>query len=91
MFSVSVVMEPAECAKAEMQGAAVVVGIEYSNTEISRAIDDYIHSDRDRQILKSRLIDGLTSDELSDRYHLSARRVKTIVYKAQEGLFKRLG
>ena len=91
MFSVSDVTAPAECAKAEMQGVAVVVGIEYSNTEISRAIDDYIHSDRDRQILKSRLIDGLTYDELSDRYHLSARRVKTIVYKAQEGLFKRLG
>ena len=55
---------------------------DYSNTDMSKAIDDYIHSDRDRQILKSRLIDGLTYDELSDRYHLSARRIKTIVYKA---------
>lgn len=64
---------------------------DYSNTDMLKAIDDYIHSDRDRQILKSRLIDGLTYDELSDRYHLSARRIKTIVYKAQEGLFKRLG
>lgn len=91
MFSVSDATAQAECAKVEMRGAVAVADIEYSNTEISQAIDDYIHSDRDRQILKSRLIDGLTYDELSDRYHLSARRIKTIVYKAQEGLFKRLG
>lgn len=68
-----------------------MAGIEYSNTDMSKAIDEYIHSDRDRQILKSRLVDGLTYDELSDKYHLSARRVKTIVYRAQDGLFKRLG
>lgn len=91
MFSVSDATAQAECVRVEMQGAAAVADIEYSNTEISRAIDDYIHSDRDRQILKSRLIDGLTYDELSDKYHLTSRRIKTIVYKAQEGLFKHLG
>lgn len=65
--------------------------VEYSNTDMENAINEYIHSERDRQILKSRLIDGLTYDELSDKYHLSARRVKTIVYRAQDGLFKHLG
>ena len=65
--------------------------MEYSNTDMEKAINEYIHSERDRQILKSRLIDGLTYDELSDKYHLSARRVKTIVYRAQDGLFKHLG
>jgi hypothetical protein len=59
MFSVSDVTAQAECAKVEMRGAAAVAGIEYSNTEISRAIDDYIHSDRDRQILQPRLYDGV--------------------------------
>lgn len=85
MFSAICVTEPAELKKVMARKS------DYSNTDMSKAIDDYIHSDRDRQILKSRLIDGLTYDELSDRYHLSARRIKTIVYKAQEGLFKRLG
>lgn len=65
--------------------------MEYSNTDMEKAINEYVHSERDRQILKSRLIDGLTYDELSDKYHLSARRVKTIVYRAQDGLFKHLG
>ena len=65
--------------------------MEYSNTDMEKAINEYIHSERDRQILKSRLIDGLIYDELSDKYHLSARRVKTIVYRSQDGLFKRLG
>lgn len=85
MFSAICVTEPAELKKVMARKS------DYSNTDISKVIDDYIHSDRDRQILKSRLIDGLTYDELSDRYHLSARRIKTIVYRAQDGLFKRLG
>lgn len=76
-----------------MQGVVAVAetSVEYSNTDMENAINEYIHSERDRQILKSRLIDGLTYDELSDKYHLSARRVKTIVYRAQDGLFKHLG
>ena len=85
MFSAICVTEPAELKKVMARKS------DYSNTDMSKAIDDYIHSDRDRQILKSRLIDGLTYDELSDRYHLTSRRIKTIVYKAQDGLFKRLG
>lgn len=84
MFSAICVTAPAELKKVMARKS------DYSNTDMSKAIDDYIHSDRDRQILKSRLIDGLTYDELSDKYHLTSRRIKTIVYKAQEGLFKRL-
>lgn len=64
--------------------------IEYTNSQISALIDEYIHSQRDRDILKSRLIDGKTYDELSAMYNLSQRHIKTIVYKKQQSLFKRL-
>lgn len=60
---------------------------EYSNSEISHVIDEYIHSKRDREIIKSRLIDGLTYDEMSETYHLSVRQIKTIVYKAEDIIF----
>lgn len=60
---------------------------EYSNSAINTAIDEYVHSERDRAILKRRLIDGLSYDELSVEFNLSVRRIKIIVYKAQERVF----
>lgn len=54
----------------------------YSNTQIANLIDEYIHSARDRAILKDRLIDGLTYAELEDKHGLSERQLKRIVKKA---------
>ena len=62
----------------------------YINSEIIKIIDDRIHSERDRDILKRRLIDGLSYDELSNEFHLSSRQIKNIVYKKQEIIFKHL-
>lgn len=64
--------------------------IDYSNSEISKAIDEYIHSERDRAILKRRLIDGICYEPLAEEFDLSVRQIKTIVYRAQDRLFKRL-
>lgn len=64
--------------------------IDYSNSEISKAIDEYIHSERDRAILKRRLIDGICYEPLAEEFGLSVRQIKTIVYRAQDRLFKRL-
>ncbi len=63
---------------------------QYSNSEISTLIDEYIHVDRDRRILKARLIDGLTFDELSPVFNMSERQLKRIVYKSQDTIFKLL-
>ena len=64
--------------------------IEYSNSQIEAIIDDYRHSDRDRSLLKSRLIDGLTHEKLAEKYDLSVRQVKRLIYKKQEIIFKHL-
>lgn len=63
---------------------------DYTNSEISELIDEYIHSERDRAILKRRLIDGVLFEALAEEFDLSVRHTKTIVYKGQEALFKRL-
>jgi len=63
---------------------------DYSNSEISALIDEYIHSERDRAILKRRLIDGILYEDLAEEFNLSVRHTKTIVYRGQEQLFKRL-
>ena len=63
---------------------------DYSRTELTEAIDEWILNEKHRAILKSRLIDGLTYDELSEMYYMSPRQIKRIVYKAQEKLFRHI-
>ena len=63
---------------------------EYTNKEIAEAIDNYIHSERDRGILKRRLIDGLIYEDLAEEFNMSVRQIKSIVYREQEKLFKKL-
>lgn len=63
---------------------------EYSNTEISILIDEYIHSERDRKILKRRLIDGICYEPLAEEFDLSSKQIKNIICKAENVLFKHL-
>jgi len=64
--------------------------IEYSNSDMSRLIDEYIHSERDRAILKRRLLDGICYEPLAEEFDLSVRQIKNIVYKNQDKIFKRM-
>lgn len=63
---------------------------EYSNSQIRAAIDEYIHVQHHREMLKRRLIDGLTFEQLSEEFHYSVRHTKTIIYKGQEKVFRHL-
>ena len=58
------------------------------NSELSALIDEWIHSERDRAILKRRLIDGICFEPLAEEFGLSVRRIKTIVYKGEDALFR---
>lgn len=61
-----------------------------SRSEVSQLIDEWIFNERDRAILKRRLLDGITYERLAEEFDLSVRRTKSIVYKAQEKLFKHM-
>ena len=61
--------------------------IEYTNSQIEHIIDEYIHSQRDRDLLKDRFINGLTYEQIAEKHDLSVRHVKTIIYKKQDILF----
>lgn len=63
---------------------------EYTNSEISKAIDEYIHNVKYREVLKDRLIDGLTHAEIADKRHFSERQIRNILYKNEEKIFKHL-
>ena len=53
-------------------------------------IDRWIFNERDRAILKRRLLDGICFEPLAEEFNLSTRQVQKIVYKSQEKLIKRL-
>ncbi len=64
--------------------------VDYSNSIINDAIEEFIHKKRDRDILKRRLIDGITYEKLAEEFGLSVRNVKYIVYRGQDKIFKHL-
>lgn len=69
----------------------MVCGLEdKSRSEIERLIDEWIFNERDRAILKRRLLDGTCYEPLAEEFDLSVRHVKNIVYKAQERLYKHI-
>ena len=58
-----------------------------SRSDISALIDEWIFSERDRGILKRRLLDGITYDRLAEEFDLSVRQVKNIVYRCEDRLY----
>ena len=64
-----------------------------SRADIEAAIDNWIigrNSERNRMILKRRLLDGITFDRLAEEFDLSVRQVKNIVYQCEDKLYKHL-
>ena len=62
----------------------------YTNSEIRYLIDEHIHSQRDRDMLKRRLIDGIAYEPLAEEFDMSVRQCKNIVYREQTELFRYL-
>lgn len=61
-----------------------------SRTDIENLINEWIFSARDRNILRRRIFDGLTYEELSEEFHLSTQRVKVIVYQCRDRLYRHI-
>ena len=63
---------------------------EIPRSEIEKAIDEWILNERDREMLKRRLVDGKTYEALSYEFDLSVRHIKTIIYKGEEKLLTKI-
>lgn len=61
-----------------------------SRSQVDKLIDEWIFSERDRRILKRRLLDGITYERLADEFDLSVRQIKNIVYKSEKRLFNHI-
>ena len=63
---------------------------EITTSEMLSLIDEYVHNERNRHLLKRRLIDGIIFEDLAEEFELSVRQTKRIVYRESEKIFKYL-
>lgn len=64
-----------------------------SRSQLDTLIDEWIvgkHAERDRAIIRRRLIDGIIFDDLAEEFDLSVRQTKNIVYKCERIIFSHL-
>ena len=53
------------------------------NSEIEKKISEYIHSERDRRIMRMRFIDGLTYDRIAEQIEMSSVQIQRIVTRCK--------
>lgn len=53
----------------------------YTNSELSEMIAENIHSERNRRIMRMKMIDGLTYERIAEIVEMSPRQIRNIVKK----------
>ena len=62
--------------------------MEYRNSLARAAIEEVVHSERDRRLMIRRLIDGICMEPLAEEFQLSVSQVKRIIRKESEKIFR---
>jgi len=62
-----------------------------TRAQLENAIDNcivlQINAERNRKILKRRLIDGITYEQLAEEFDLSVQMIQKIIYKNESKIF----
>jgi len=64
-----------------------------SKSQIDALINEWIigkNAERDREIIRRRLFDGLTFELIALEFDMSVRQIKNIVYKGERKIFSHL-
>lgn len=64
-----------------------------SRSEWEKIIDEYVigrNSERNRKMLKRRLLDGVTYERLAEEFDMSVQNVCSTIYKCQDKVSKHL-
>ena len=64
--------------------------IDLSRTECSDLIDEWILHERDREIMKRRLLDAITYERLAEEFNMSIRGIQYVVDRNRKILLKHL-
>lgn len=57
-----------------------------TNSQLAELISENIHSERDRQIMRMKLIDGYTYEKIAEIVQMSPRYVRALVKRLTERL-----
>ena len=58
-----------------------------SNTQLSAIIDEWIKNERDRKLMKRRLIDGISLERLAEEFELSPKQAYRVTNKYYDYLY----
>ena len=64
-----------------------------TRSEWEHLIDEYVigrNAERDKAIIKRRLLDGILLEPLAEEFDLSVQQIKSIIYKAQNRIIKHI-
>jgi len=65
-----------------------------SRTELESVIDEWIinqrNAERNRQLVKRHMIDGVSFEALAEEFGMSVRGVQYAIYRCQEIIFRHL-
>ena len=61
-----------------------------SRSELQYLIDQWIFNERDRRILVDWLLNGMTYERIAEKYDMSDRQIKNIVYKSMDRLERKM-
>jgi hypothetical protein len=65
----------------------------FPNSRIASVIDEYVngqHAERNRAILKRRLIDGICFEPLAEEFDMSPRQIQNILYRHKDRIIAHL-
>ena len=62
-----------------------------STHQLSYLIDSWVFSERDRALLKRKLIDNISYEPLAEEFQLSVRQTQAIVYKGLSQIVPHIG
>ena len=60
--------------------------ITLSNSQLAELISEHIHSERNRQIMRMKLIDGYTYEKIAEIVDMSPRYIRSLVRKLTDRL-----
>ena len=64
--------------------------MEYTNSQIKFLIEEYVHNSQDREMLYSRLVDGLTFEQIGFNFGMTTKTVRKRLRKQEDIIFRHL-
>ena len=61
-----------------------------SRDEIVYLVEQFIFNRRDRDLTLDRLLDGMTYEQLAEKYYMSVRHIKNLIHKNKEIVFSHI-